>query len=65
MKRVKKLAGWGIYLNNEKEVADYGFSVTVLHPNNMDTAYMCSPADTDMEFDTVEAAVHWIRHYND
>lgn len=63
MKRIKKVKGWGIYQNNEREVAEFGFNITVLHPDNMETAYMCSPRDTDMEFDTIEAAEQWIRNY--
>lgn len=63
MKRIKKVNGWGIYQNNEREVAEFGFNITALHPNNMEYAYMCSPSDTDMEFDTVDAAERWIRNY--
>ena len=65
MKRIKKLNKWGIYQNNAKEIEEHGFAISVLHPDNEEYAYMCSPSDTDMEFDTVEAAEHWIRHYND
>jgi hypothetical protein len=64
MKRIKKLIGWGIYQNNKKEIEEYRFNITVLHPNNMEYAYMCSPSDTDMEFDTVEAAEDWINNYD-
>ncbi|MPM26564.1 hypothetical protein SDC9_73068 [bioreactor metagenome] len=63
MKKIKTLKGWGIYQNNIKEVKEYGFEITVLTPDNMEYAYMCSPSDTDMEFDSIEAAEHWIRHY--
>lgn len=63
MKKVKQLKGWGVYRNNPKEVDEYGFGITVLTPDNMDYSYLCSPADSDMEFDTVEAAVSWIENY--
>lgn len=36
MKKVKQLKGWGIYQNNRKEIEEYGFSFTVIHPNNME-----------------------------
>ena len=63
MKRIKQLNAWGIFQNNEKEIAEYGFSITVLHPDNMDYRNLCSPADSDMEFDTLENAVYWIEKY--
>lgn len=65
MKRIKKLSGWGVFANNEKEVAEYGFSFTVLHPDNMEYSYMCSPSDSDIECETLEAAIYWIKHYKD
>jgi len=64
MKRIKNLKGWGIYQNNNKEIEEYRFNITVLHPDNMEYAYMCSPSDSDMEFDTVEAAEDWINNYD-
>lgn len=63
MKKVKSLKGWGIYQNNDKEVKEYGFKFTVLHPDNMEYAYLCSPADTDMELDSLNAAIDWIKNY--
>jgi hypothetical protein len=63
MKLVKRLKGWGIYLNNAKEVKECGFAVTVLHPDDMEYSYMCGPSDTDIELETVEAAVNWIKNY--
>lgn len=63
MKKVKTLKGWGIYQNNEKEIKEYGFNFTVLHPDNMEYSYMCKPSDTDMECDTLEAAISWIKNY--
>jgi len=63
VRRIKMLNGWGIYQNNEKEQKEYGFKITVLHPDNMEYAYMCSPSDTDMEFETIGSAVEWIKNY--
>jgi len=65
MKRIKNFRKWGIYQNNSKEIAEHGFSITILHPDNMEQSYMCSPKDSDMEFDKVEDAEYWIVHYND
>lgn len=64
MKRIKKLNSWGIYQNNAKEIEECGFNITVLHPDNMEYAYMCSPSDSDMEFDTLEEAENWIKNYD-
>lgn len=64
MKRIKKLNSWGIYQNNAKEIEEYGFNMTVLHPDNMEYAYMCSPSDSDMEFDTLKEAENWIKNYD-
>lgn len=63
MKRIKVLKGWGIFENNAKEVKEYGFKITVLHPENMEYSYMCSPSDSDIELNTIECAIAWIRHY--
>lgn len=64
MRKVKTLNQWGIYENNPAEITEYGFKYTVLHPDNMEYPYMCNPADSDMEFDTLEAAVSWIENYD-
>lgn len=67
MKKIKSLKGWGIYQNNEKEIKEYGFKVTVLHPDNMecvkDSGMIFTPSDTDMEMDSLEDAVSWIDNY--
>lgn len=63
MRKIKQLKGWGIYLNNEKEQKEYGFSVTVIHPDNMEYWYMCCPRDTDIELSTVQQATEWIENY--
>jgi hypothetical protein len=63
MKKVKQLKGWGIFQNNKKEIKEYGFSHTVLHPNNMDYSYMCSPSDSDMECNSLNQAIDWIKNY--
>jgi len=69
MKHIKNLNKWGIFQNNAKEVAEHGFAITALHPDNMecikDSGNYFTPKDSDMEFDTIEAAEHWIKHYND
>lgn len=57
MKKIKSLKGWGIYQNNPKEIKEYGFNITVLHPNNMEYPYLCTPSDSDIELDTIEAAI--------
>ena len=64
MKRIKIFKGWGIYQNNNKEIEEYRFNITVLHPDNMEYAYMCSPSDSDMELDTVKDAEDWIKNYD-
>ena len=63
MRKIKTLNKWGIYQNNAKEIEEYGFNITVLHPDNMEYAYMCTPADSDIELNTVEEAVEWIKNY--
>jgi predicted nucleotide-binding protein len=67
MKKIRSLKGWGIYQNTEKEIKEYGFSITVLHPDNMecvkDSGMIFNPSDSDMELDTVEAAEDWIKNY--
>jgi predicted nucleotide-binding protein len=63
MRKVKQLKGWGIFQNNEKEIKEYGFSFTVLHPNNMDYSYLCSPSDSDMDCSSLEEAINWIKNY--
>lgn len=63
MKKIKTLKGWGIYQNSQKEIDEYGFSITVIHPENMEYAYMNTPRDSDIDLDTVEQAVIWIENY--
>lgn len=63
MKKVKTLKKWGIYQNNEKEIKEYGFRFTVLHPDNMEYSYLCTPADSDMEMESLEEAISWINNY--
>lgn len=63
MRKLKTLRGWGIFQNNEKEINQYGFNITVLHPDNMEYAYLCSPSDSDIELDTVDDAINWIKNY--
>lgn len=63
MKLVKRLKGWGIFQNNKSEVEKYGTHFTVLHPDNMDYSYLCSPSDSDMEIDSLDSAIDWIKNY--
>jgi len=42
MKKIKEMNGWGIYQNNKKEVNEYDFQVTVLHPDNMEYPSICT-----------------------
>lgn len=67
MKKIKVLKGWGIYQNNEKEIQEYGFNITVLHPDNMecvkDSEMIFTPADSDMELENIEGAIDWINNY--
>lgn len=67
MKKIKVLKGWGIYQNNEKEIQEYGFNITVLHPDNMecvkDSGMIFTPADSDMELENIQAAIDWINNY--
>ncbi|MCL2188452.1 MAG: hypothetical protein FWC16_00665 [Defluviitaleaceae bacterium] len=63
MKKIKTLKGWGVFKNNAKETQEHGFKITVLHPDNMEYAYLCSPHDTDMELETLESAVSWIESH--
>ncbi len=64
MKKIKQLKGWGIYQNNRKEIDEYGFAFTVIHPDNMEYAYMCTPSDSDIEgLDTLEQAIEWVKNY--
>lgn len=62
MKKVKTFKGWGIYQNNAKEIEEYRFNITILHSDNMEYSYLCSPSDSDMEMDSIEAAIDWIRN---
>ena len=64
MKRIKKYKGWGIYQNNPKEIIEYGFNITILHPENTEYSYLCTPSDSDMEVNTVDEAIYWIDNYN-
>lgn len=67
MKHIKNYEKWGIYQNNEKEIQEHGFSITVLTPDCMecikDSGNYFTPKDSDFEFEKVEEAEHWIKHY--
>lgn len=64
MKLIKRLNGFGIYQNNTKEIKQYGFNISILTPDNMEYSYMCSPQDSDMEFDKIDDAIIFIKNYN-
>jgi len=63
MRKVKLLNGWGIFKNNNREFEEYGFEYTVIHPNNMEICYTCSPSDSDWECDSLKHAIDWIINY--
>ena len=63
MKKIKTLRGWGIFKNNAKETKEYGYEYTVIHPENMEYAYMCDPSDSDVPCETLEEAINWIKNY--
>lgn len=65
MKTIKKMKGWAICQLNTREVNEYGFSYAVIHPDNMDylSMRMLTPSDTDMECETLDEAVNWIKYY--
>ena len=60
---IKTLRGWGIYALNAKEQAEYGFRFAVIHPDMMGCGGL-TPADTNWECNTEEAAVSWIVNYD-
>ena len=64
MKKIKSMKRWAICQLNKREVAEYGFQFAVIHPDNAETLYACTPADTDWECDTIEAAISWIENYD-
>ena len=63
MKKVKQLKGWAICENNKKEIEEYGFKFSVIHPNNVEVLYQLNPSDSDIECDTIEQAQDWIKNY--
>lgn len=62
MRKVKQLKKWKIYENSEKEVKEYGFKYTVIHPDN-DGCVGLTPADSDWECETLDEAIDWIQNY--
>ena len=62
MKKVKQLKGWQIFKNSPKEVAEYGFEYTLLHPDNVGVPGL-NPSDSDWECDTMEECISWINNY--
>lgn len=62
MKKLRQYKRWGIYELNDKEKLEHGFNFAVIHPNNMG-CYPIYPSDTDMEIDSMTAAISWIDNY--
>lgn len=62
MKRVKQFKKWGIYQLSEKEQKEYGFAYAVIHPDTMGCGLL-SPKDSDIECETLSAAIDWINNY--
>lgn len=65
MKKIKSMKRWAICQLNAKEQAEYGFSFAVIHPENAEylSMGMCTPSDTDIECETLEEAINWIKNY--
>lgn len=63
MKKVKQFRNWKICELNKKEIMEYGFTHAVIHPDNAEYLYLCTPADTDMECNSLEEAIDWIKNY--
>lgn len=65
MKKVKRMKGWAICQLNKKEVEEYGFRFAVIHPDNAEylAMGMCDPHDSDIECETLEQAISWIKNY--
>ena len=65
MKKIKCMKGWAICQLNAKEVKEYRFSYAVIHPENREylSMGMCTPSDTDIECETLDEAINWIKNY--
>lgn len=64
MKKVKQFKKWGIYALTDKEREEYGFSYAVIHPDIMECPHpWLEPSDTDMEMDSLEDCISWIKNY--
>lgn len=64
MKKIKSMKRWAICQLNKREVAEYGFQFAVIHPDNVEILSSLTPADTDWECETLEAAISWIENYD-
>lgn len=62
MRKVKQFNKWRIYENSAKEVKEYGFKYTVIHPDNCDCVGL-TPADSDWECESLDEAIDWIQNY--
>lgn len=66
MRKVKSIKKWTICKLNKREVAEYGFEYAVIHPDNAEYLGMgiLTPADSDIECETLEQAIAWVQNYN-
>ena len=63
MKKIKTIKKWGIYQLNAREQAREGFSFAVIHPENMECNHNTDPRDTDVECESLEQAISWVKNY--
>ena len=65
MKKVKMLKKWAICENSAREVKEYDFNFSVIHPDNMDEGSILglTPQDSDIECETLEQAIEWVKNY--
>ena len=66
MKKLKGYKDWGIYQNIPKEIEEYGFEYSVIHPRIMkyySEHCVLIPSDTSKSCHTLEQAESWIDDY--
>lgn len=64
MRKVKSFKKWGIYELTKKEQEENGFKYAVIHPDIMECPHpYLDPSDTDMECETLEEAINWVKYY--